>query len=114
LPGHGLSSHLPAYLHYTLLDYAFCVIEVVKSLGYDKLGLLSHSMGGFVAILLAALCGEQFSFSVQIDVSGFIPKYSTASPGRQSLCSYGKPRKGCRYFVGTSLGMAFIHTSHLE
>ncbi|WP_052663647.1 alpha/beta fold hydrolase [Psychromicrobium lacuslunae] len=53
LPGFGLSDRPESY-GYGFEDFAQCVAEVLEHAGVEQFDLLGHSMGGAVAILLAA------------------------------------------------------------
>ncbi|XP_054264519.1 serine hydrolase-like protein 2 [Macrosteles quadrilineatus] len=71
LPGHGLSSHFPPGLHFSLLDLACSVKLVVDHLNWTSFNILAHSMGSTVAIYFTALFGEKVTHSILID--GFFP-----------------------------------------
>lgn len=55
LPGHGLSSHLPARGHYTLDSYVESVLSAVDHLKWDTFSVLGHGMGAGIGYYLAAL-----------------------------------------------------------
>jgi len=51
--GHGYSDKPPDF-GYGLEDHARTIVEVIDSLGLGQCGLVGHSMGGAIAILVAA------------------------------------------------------------
>ncbi|KAH6938333.1 hypothetical protein HPB50_008602 [Hyalomma asiaticum] len=55
LPGHGLSSHLPARGRYTLDSYVENVLSAVDHLKWDYFSILGHGMGAGIGYYLAAL-----------------------------------------------------------
>jgi len=59
LPGHGLSDHRPVGHAYHLIDYIRDVHWILDALGWDKVSLLGHSMGGGIACMLAATSPER-------------------------------------------------------
>ncbi len=58
LLGFGFSDR-PSDFSYTIADHARSVAELVRSLGLKDFDLFGHSMGGAVAIELAAGCAQQ-------------------------------------------------------
>ena len=59
MPGHGRSAHLPAGADYSFAGALANLLDVADALGWDRFGLLGHSMGGAIASLLAAACPER-------------------------------------------------------
>jgi pimeloyl-ACP methyl ester carboxylesterase len=53
-PGHGRSQWRPAGAWYHYVDYVSDVIDAIRALGWKKLSLLGHSLGGTVACVFAA------------------------------------------------------------
>lgn len=51
--GHGYSDR-PADFGYTLADHARTIVALIDALGIDRCGLVGHSMGGGVAVHVAA------------------------------------------------------------
>lgn len=54
LPGHGLSSRLPDGMMYSLKDYFYCLVLICEHFRWDKVSLMSHSLGSVVNFLYAA------------------------------------------------------------
>ena len=53
LPGHGLSSWTP--VHYRLFDYADDIASFLEHVVREPAILLGHSLGGEIAMIVAAL-----------------------------------------------------------
>lgn len=53
LPGHGESSK-PAWSWYSIPNYVEVMLRLFDSLGLDKMAIVGHSMGGTIALELAA------------------------------------------------------------
>ncbi len=68
--GHGYSDHLPAGTHYHGLFDIQDILAVANALGWDRFGLLGHSMGAGIASELAGLFPERVRWAVMID--GFV------------------------------------------
>ncbi|KAJ0050601.1 hypothetical protein NL108_005015 [Boleophthalmus pectinirostris] len=67
LAGHGLSSHHPPGVFYTLLSHVADVRRVLESLRVTKLSIIGHSMGGHIAGLFSALFPEMVEALVLLD-----------------------------------------------
>ena len=55
LPGHGLSSHLPAGANYHFIDGLFTVVQIIEALELKPVHLLGHSLGACMASLVASI-----------------------------------------------------------
>ncbi|TFF36961.1 alpha/beta hydrolase [Pseudomonas sp. RIT623] len=71
LAGHGYSAHRPVGAGYALADYAHDVLRVAEQLGWQRFGLLGHSLGAIIAVQLAGALPERVSHLALID--GVIP-----------------------------------------
>ncbi|MDF0733223.1 alpha/beta hydrolase [Pseudomonas entomophila] len=71
LAGHGYSQHRPLGASYTLADYAHDVLRVAEQLGWQRFGLLGHSLGAIISVQLAGALPERVSHLALID--GVIP-----------------------------------------
>ncbi|MCZ2720432.1 alpha/beta hydrolase [Marinomonas sp. 15G1-11] len=69
LSGHGYSDHRPDGSFYHLWDYALDVIEYLNT-KKQSVWLIGHSMGGSVAMLVAALAPEKVRGLVVLDNIG--------------------------------------------
>ena len=58
LLGSGFSDR-PADFGYTIDDHARTIAALIKGLGYNKVHLVGHSMGGSIAIVTANLCSSK-------------------------------------------------------
>lgn len=65
--GHGHSDHLPPGCHYFPLAYIQDLLFVADHLGWERFGLIGHSMGAGIASELAGLFPERISRVVLID-----------------------------------------------
>jgi len=69
--GHGLSGHRPPGSDYYLWDHVADVLAIAEQLGWERFGLLGHSMGAIVSVLLAASAPERVRCLALID--GLLP-----------------------------------------
>jgi pimeloyl-ACP methyl ester carboxylesterase len=69
-PGHGLSAWRPAGSRYYFDDYVFDALAVIDELGFSRVHLLGHSLGGAVATVLAAAAPERVASMVLIEGLG--------------------------------------------
>jgi pimeloyl-ACP methyl ester carboxylesterase len=70
LPGHGQSGHRPPGAWYHYVDYLGEVLAAADLLGWQRFGLLGHSLGGTVASVLAAACPERVERLLLIEALG--------------------------------------------
>lgn len=70
LPGHGLSSHLADGGHYHFIDGVFSIINILNTLGFDKVHLMGHSMGACLASLVAGVIPERLLSLILIEGLG--------------------------------------------
>ena len=70
MPGHGRSAHLPAGADYSFAGALANLLDVADALGWDRFGLLGHSMGGAISSLLAAACPERVTRLLAIEAIG--------------------------------------------
>jgi len=70
LPGHGRSGWRPAGTWYHYVDYLGDALAAVDVLGWQRFGLLGHSLGGAVASVLAAACPERIDRLLLIEALG--------------------------------------------
>jgi len=69
-PGHGRSDWRAAGAWYHHVDYPGDVLAAADALGWDKFGLLGHSLGGAVASSVAAICPERIEQLLLIEALG--------------------------------------------
>ncbi len=93
-PGHGQSAWRPDGLHYHFDDYTFDVLAVLDALGWDRVCLLGHSLGGAVATLVAAAAPERVASLALIEGLGPLsaPADKTAEAW-QTAVARSKPRE---------------------
>jgi pimeloyl-ACP methyl ester carboxylesterase len=70
LPGHGRSDHRPPGAWYHYVDYLGEVLAAADALGWQRFGLLGHSLGGAVASVLAAASPERIERLLLIEALG--------------------------------------------
>lgn len=71
LAGHGYSQHRPVGAGYALVDYVHDVLRVAEQLGWQRFGLLGHSLGAIISVQLAGALPDRISHLALID--GVIP-----------------------------------------
>ncbi|MCD9033878.1 alpha/beta hydrolase [Luteimonas sp. Y-2-2-4F] len=74
LPGHGHSGHLPPGVEYTFAGAVHDVLDIADALGWERFGLLGHSMGAGIASLVAAGCPQRVERLVVIEALGALPE----------------------------------------
>lgn len=67
-PGHGKSSWLPRGFRYEDNGNLYGLIEVIKKLKFEKVGLIAHSMGGYVAFIFASVVPELVEMLIVVDI----------------------------------------------
>ncbi|WP_137169716.1 alpha/beta fold hydrolase [Marinomonas sp. FW-1] len=67
--GHGLSLHRPAGSFYHLWDYALDVVSILNQ-SKQSVWLIGHSMGGAVAMLVAAIAPDKIRGLIILDNMG--------------------------------------------
>lgn len=70
LPGHGRSGHRPPGVWYHYIDYLGDVLAAATALGWERFGLLGHSLGGTVACALAAVAPERIERLLLVEALG--------------------------------------------
>lgn len=87
LSGHGDSGRRPDY---NMETWAEEVLAVADALGMDRPIVIGHSMGGFVAIVAAALHGDRIPGTIVVDspVRRVDPETDEAERGR----AFGNPK----------------------
>jgi len=70
LPGHGRSAHRPPRLWYHYVDYLGDVLAAADALGWQRFGLLGHSLGGAIASMLAGVEGDRIEHLLLIEALG--------------------------------------------
>lgn len=87
LPGHGASAHLPLGADYSLAGTVHAVLDVADLLGWDRFGLLAHSMGAAIGSILSAAAPERVSRFVAIEALGALSDTAdhTAARLRESI-----------------------------
>nr|WP_269434581.1 alpha/beta hydrolase [Aliidiomarina indica] len=97
--GHGLSDHRAAGAWYYFTEYVADIVQLLETQDWHSIHLLGHSMGGFVAQVVAALCPERISrltlieaFGLWISPSGqFVEHLKKALIDRRNLVAKRPP-----------------------
>lgn len=101
LPGHGLSSHLPASADYTLTISARAAFAFANALGWERFTLLGHSLGGATATVMAAAQPQRIERLALIESLGGLsePEDRTAQRLRDGFDAHvARPMRGLRVF----------------
>ena len=80
LPGHGLSEHRPAGVHYHFVDYIADVLAAADALGWRRFSLLGHSMGAGIASFVGAVAPERVQRLALIEGLGPLSMGPTRGP----------------------------------
>jgi pimeloyl-ACP methyl ester carboxylesterase len=67
LPGHGLSSHIPAGDAYYFLNFVLTIQRIVKHYRWEKVSLMGHSFGSVCAFIYSALYPEYVEHYIALD-----------------------------------------------
>lgn len=71
-PGHGHSDHRSAGAHYYFIDWVYDIAALIRQQGWQDIRLLGHSMGGYVAQVLAAVYPEPIRAVALIEAFGLL------------------------------------------
>eukprot|EP01096_Ripella_sp_DP13-Kostka_P010627 TRINITY_DN4203_c0_g1_i1.p1 TRINITY_DN4203_c0_g1~~TRINITY_DN4203_c0_g1_i1.p1 ORF type:complete len:342 (-),score=114.05 TRINITY_DN4203_c0_g1_i1:34-1005(-) len=69
LSGHGKSSHRVAQYSYDT-SWIIEIITVADALGWDRFGLIGHSMGAGISLIVAGAVPKRLEFLVMLDSAG--------------------------------------------
>lgn len=69
-PGHGRSDWRPPGAWYHYVDYLSDALAAADALGWNRFGLLGHSLGGAVASMLAGACPDRIERLLLIEGLG--------------------------------------------
>ncbi|KAL2717733.1 putative serine hydrolase [Vespula squamosa] len=67
LPGHGLSTWLPQGQMYFEINYILLICRLKKYFGWEKVKLLSHSLGSHISFYYASLYPNETDYVISID-----------------------------------------------
>ena len=92
LPGHGRSAHRPPGLWYHYIDYLGDVLAAADALGWQRFGLLGHSLGGAIASMIAGVVNERIERLLLIEALGpmTLPAEQTLTHLQRSLSERGQ------------------------
>lgn len=79
LPGHGFSSHLPNGCYYHTVDIIPILEEIRAKFKWERLSLISHSMGAIVSFFYAALYPDKVDLVCALDtlkMQNYHPKFT--------------------------------------
>lgn len=72
LPGHGQSQHRSLDAHYHFLDWIYDLATLIKTMGWQQVDIIGHSMGGMIGSVLAAVMPQMVGKLVLIDSIGLV------------------------------------------
>ena len=101
LPGHGRSVHLGPGAEYTFVVNMNAILDVADTLGWERFGLLGHSMGAGIASLLSASVPQRVDRLVAIEAIGGLaeaPGRNTARLRDSMAAARAFPSKALRVF----------------
>jgi len=100
LPGHGRSDHRPPGPWYHYIEYLGDVLAAADALGWQRFGLLGHSLGGAVASMLAGIVPERIERLLLIEAlgPGTLPPENLPAHLQRALGDYGQNGKTLRIF----------------
>ncbi|CAJ1053488.1 serine hydrolase-like protein isoform X1 [Xyrichtys novacula] len=101
LAGHGLSSHRPPGVFYSLFAYVVDVSRVAAALQLKNFSIIGHSMGGEIAAMFTALYPEMVDALILLDTYGFVPTDSAKiseviREGMESILEFEKKTEATR------------------
>jgi pimeloyl-ACP methyl ester carboxylesterase len=92
LAGHGRSAHRPPGLWYHYVDYLGDALAAADALGWQRFGLLGHSLGGAIASMIAGIAGDRIERLLLIEALGpmSLPAEQTLAHLQRSLGERGQ------------------------
>jgi len=92
LAGHGRSAHRPPGLWYHYIDYLGDALAAADALGWQRFGLLGHSLGGAIASMIAGIAGDRIERLLLIEALGpmSLPAEQTLAHLQRSLGERGQ------------------------
>lgn len=86
MPGHGLSDNKPAHATYQIWDDLLVILAVADAMGWERFGLLGHSRGAIMSMLLASACPERVAALICLD--GLVPEPVRAEDAPTQLANF--------------------------
>ncbi|XP_058060419.1 probable serine hydrolase [Anopheles bellator] len=68
LPGHGRSAHLPVGTAYHTLDALRILLHLMQFYGWQRISLMSHSIGAVVAFVFAGIFPDRVDLLISFDM----------------------------------------------
>ncbi|KAI8812562.1 Alpha/Beta hydrolase protein [Cladochytrium replicatum] len=68
--GHGWSDHRTEAEEYMLHRYVYDVLQIAEQVGWDRFGIIGHSMGGGVGLIIAGTFPERVTSLISVDIFG--------------------------------------------
>ena len=89
-PGQGLSERLPPSVPYSMPGAVAAIDRLRQQLGFDRIVLLGHSYGGFVAQLYALAYPGRLAALILVDTA---PSYEYNAEANQNIQRFGTPEQ---------------------
>lgn len=70
--GHGLSDHRPHGNYYAFIDYVYDCWQLIEQENWQSVVMLAHSMGAFIANMLAGIAPEKVRAVLAIEAFGLL------------------------------------------
>lgn len=87
LPGHGLSSPIPAGLSYDKSNFIYTIKYLKKQYNWDKISIMGHSMGAILGFVYCSLYPDEVDMMIAIDALKpfYIPPHHAQSSMLSSI-----------------------------
>lgn len=86
MPGHGLSDNKPVHATYQIWDDLLVILAVADAMGWERFGLLGHSRGAIMSMLLSSACPERIAALICLD--GLVPGPVRAEDAPTQLANF--------------------------
>jgi len=107
--GHGLSDHRPAGNYYSFIDYVYDCWQLIEQENWQSVVLLAHSMGAFIANMLAGIAPDKVKAVLAIEAFGLLatPTAETAANLRSGFQSrWAMQNKRRNHYPSFAAGVA--------
>lgn len=113
-PGHGYSGHRPPGAPHHFVDWVPEVFAAADSLGWERFGLMGHSMGGGVAALVAGTFPQRIERLVLIEGIGPFASPDEEAPQLLAKALLYRPSTGKRIYETREKAVARLSARGLK